>query len=198
MSLRNALLALLTVEPMTGYDLSKQFHSTVAHVWHAPDSQIYPELKRMEKEGLLEGHDVVWGRKGKKREYHVTELGIEAFRSWMNETLSYPRERDPMHLKAAYFEWADPAAARAQFEAHIENYTARREEWADAIDDIEGGTNPILVKRLAQAPEADRARIQAFKKFTYEGLIARADQEIAWAKRGLALLTELGSAHTPS
>jgi PadR family transcriptional regulator AphA len=190
-SLRYALLALLTVEPMTGYDLSKQFQSTVAHVWHAPDSQIYPELKRMEKEGLLEGQDVLWGRKGRKREYHVTDQGVQAFRSWMNETLSYPRERDPMHLKAAYFEWADPQAARVQLEAHIENYTARREEWVDAIADIQGGSNPILVKRLAHAPEAARVRIQAFKKFTYDGLITKADQEIAWAESGLALLDEL-------
>ena len=30
MSLRYALLALLTVEPMTGYDLAKRFESSVA------------------------------------------------------------------------------------------------------------------------------------------------------------------------
>jgi PadR family transcriptional regulator, regulatory protein AphA len=40
MSLRNALLALLVVEPMTGYDLAKRFGSSVGNVWHAPDSQI--------------------------------------------------------------------------------------------------------------------------------------------------------------
>ena len=50
MSLRYALLALLTVEPMTGYDLSKRFESSVAYVLHAPDLQIYPELRRMERD----------------------------------------------------------------------------------------------------------------------------------------------------
>ena len=191
MSLRYALLALLAVEPMTGYDLSKRFQSSVSHVWHAPDSQIYPELKRMEKDGLLEGHDVAWGQRGKKREYHITDVGIEAFRSWMNETLSYPPERDPVHLKAAYFEWAEPASARAQLEAHIENFNARREDWVEKVDEILGDNNAILAKRLAQAPEEDRVRIRAFKKFTYDGLIARADQEIAWAESGLALLEQL-------
>jgi len=176
---------------MTGYDLSKQFQSSVSHVWHAPDSQIYPELKRMEKDGLLEGRDVIWGRRGKKREYHITDIGIEAFRSWMNETLSYPPERDPVHLKAAYFEWAEPASARAQLEAHIENFNARREDWSEKVAEIQNGTNAILDKRLAQAPATDRVRIQAFKKFTYDGLIARADQEIAWAESGLALLEQL-------
>jgi PadR family transcriptional regulator AphA len=193
-SLRYALLALLVVEPMTGYDLSKRFQSSVAHVWHAPDSQIYPELKRMEKDGLIEGQDVLWGQRGKKREYHITEAGVVDFRSWMNETLSYPPDRDPVHLKAAYFEWAEPDSARAQLLAHIENFTARREDWAEKVAEILSGNNDILVKRLAQAPEKDRERIRAFKKFTYDGLIARADQEIAWAQSGLALLDQLSPA----
>ena len=191
MSLRYALLALLAVEPMTGYELSKGFQSSVAHVWHAPDSQIYPELKRMEKDGLLEGQDVTWGRRGKKREYHITDAGIMDFRSWMNDTLSYPPERDPVHLKAAYFEWAEPQAARAQLRAHIANFTARREDWEEKVAEILGDTNPILAKRLAQAPEEARVRIRAFKKYTYDGLIAHAEQEIAWAESGLALLDEV-------
>jgi DNA-binding PadR family transcriptional regulator len=112
MSLRTALLALLTVEPMTGYDLYKHFESSVGYVWHAPDSQIYPELRKMEKDGLLQGREVPWGQRGRKTEYHVTEAGIAAFREWMNGTLEYSRERDPMHLKAAYFEWAEPEAVR--------------------------------------------------------------------------------------
>ncbi|EDV5156957.1 PadR family transcriptional regulator, partial [Salmonella enterica subsp. enterica] len=58
MSLRYALLALLTARPMTGYDLAKSFHVSVGHVWHAPDSQIYPELKRMLADGLVEGESV--------------------------------------------------------------------------------------------------------------------------------------------
>ena len=39
---------------MTGYDLSKAFQASVSHVWHAPDSQIYPELRRMAAVGLAE------------------------------------------------------------------------------------------------------------------------------------------------
>ena len=42
MSLRYALLAILRVGPLSGYDLQKQFTQSVGHVWHAPDSQIYP------------------------------------------------------------------------------------------------------------------------------------------------------------
>jgi len=193
LSLRHALLALLTVEPMTGYDLSKAFQASVSHVWHAPDSQIYPELRRMEGDGLLMGTEVPWGPRGKKREYHVTEAGLTAFRAWMNEPLTYTRERDPAHLKAAYLEWAEPDAARAQMRAHIDAYTVRRDDWQEKVREIDTGGSTILEKRLAHAPASEHASIRAYKRYTYEGLIARAEHEIEWAERGLALIDELNA-----
>lgn len=188
MSLRYALLALLSVEPMTGYDLSKRFESSVAYVWHAPDSQIYPELRRMEKDGLLTGELIPWGPRGKKTQYRMTEAGTAAFREWMNTTLEYTRERDPVHLKAAYLEWAAPESARDQMKAHIAYHELRREQWVNMIEELRNGTNVMLKKRLEMTPEADRRRTTQFKIFTYEGLIARAETEIAWARRGLDLI----------
>jgi DNA-binding PadR family transcriptional regulator len=188
MSLRYALLALLSVEPMTGYDLSKRFESSVAYVWHAPDSQIYPELRRMEKDGLLTGEQIPWGPRGKKTRYRMTEAGTAAFREWMNTTLEYTRERDPVHLKAAYLEWAEPESARAQMKAHIAYHELRREQWEGMIEELRNGTNVMLRKRLEVTPEADRRRTTQFKIFTYEGLVARAETEISWARRGLELI----------
>ncbi len=191
MSLRNALFALLVVEPMTGYDLHKQFESSVGHVWHAPDSQIYPELKRMESEGLLEGEEIPWGPRGKKRQYHVTEEGKAAFRNWMDTPLEYARTRDPAHLKAAYMEWADPDAARAQLRAHITHHAGLLGQWREKVKEIEDGTSAMLNRRLANSPKADREKINAYKAYTYEGLMSQAEAEIAWARRGLKLIDRL-------
>ena len=191
MSLRYALLALLSVEPMTGYDLAKRFESSVAFVWHAPDSQIYPELRKMAKEGLLQAEEVSWGPRGKKTQYRITEEGRAAFRAWMREPVEYSRERDPVHLKAAYLEWAEPNAAREHMQAHIDYHTMRRDQWAEMIDQLRAGTNEMLSKRLAATAEADRQRTVEYKVFTYEGLIARAETEIEWGKRGLKLIDAL-------
>lgn len=191
MSLRYALLALLNVEPMTGYDLFKEFETSVGHVWHAPDSQIYPELRRMEAEGLLEGEEIPWGPRGKKRQYHVTEAGLLAFRNWMNTTLEYARIREPAHLKAAYLEWAEPEAAREQMRAHIKHHSGLLEQWREKVREIDEGTSPMLARRLAHTPEADHEKTIAYKRFTYEGLIAQAEAEVAWATRGLKLIDNL-------
>lgn len=191
MSLRYALLALLTAQPMTGYDLAKAFHSSVGHVWHAPDSQIYPELRRMAAEGLVVGEQVAWGQKGTKTEYSITDAGIASFRAWMEEPLEYSRERDPAHLRAAYLEWTDASHARAMLEAHAAHYRAMRAQWQGQLESIRDRSHPIVARRLTVYPESEWERITAFKEFTYEGMVAHADQEIAWAERGLALVVRL-------
>jgi DNA-binding PadR family transcriptional regulator len=191
LSLRFALLALLSVDAMTGYDLHKRFDSSVGHVWYAPDSQIYPELRKMEADGVVAAEEVPWGTKGTKREYHITDPGREALRSWMNTTLPYARFRDAMHLKSAYFEWATPDAARRQLRAHIAHYEAELAQWQDQIDQIDGGSSPMLNRRLAVTPEKDRPRTTAFKRYAYEGLVQRAEQEIGWARDGLRLIDDL-------
>ncbi|GAA3709703.1 helix-turn-helix transcriptional regulator [Zhihengliuella alba] len=191
MSLRYALLALLNVDAMTGYDLCKVFDSSVGHVWYAPDSQIYPQLRKMEREGLIDGEDVPWGKNATKRRYHITEAGVADFTAWMNSPLEYARVRDPAHLRAAYLEWASPAAVREQMRAHMAHHSFLLEAWRTRVHEIENGGSQMLNRRLERTAPQDRHRTIAFKRFAYEGLIARAEAEIAWAERGLRLADEL-------
>jgi PadR family transcriptional regulator AphA len=192
-SLRYALLALLTAQPMTGYDLARAFHSSVGHVWHAPDSQIYPELRQMQSDGLLHGELVTWGQRGVKTQYSITDDGVAALREWMTQPIGYTPERDPAHLRAAYLEWTDPPAARAQLERHAEHYKELRDQRRGQLESIRDRSHPIVAKRLLDAPESEWRRITAFKEFTYEGLVSQAEREIEWAERGLQLIGELST-----
>jgi PadR family transcriptional regulator AphA len=192
-SLRYALLALLTAQPMTGYDLARAFHGSVGHVWQAPDSQIYPELRRMQSDGLVRGEDIPWGQRGIKTLYSITDVGVAALREWMTEPLAYTPERDPAHLRAAYLEWTDPPAARAQLERHAAHHRELRDQRRGQLESIRDHSHPIVAKRLEQASDAQSRRITAFKVFTYEGLVGQAEAEIEWAERGLRLIDELSS-----
>ena len=191
MSLRNALLALLRVGPLSGYDLQKQFSVSVGHVWHAPDSQIYPELRKMEAEGLVEGEEQARGERGTRRVYHVTEAGEKAFLDWMAAPLEYSRVRDPAHLRAAYLEATTPEAARDFLRAHISQWESELEQWDGELVRIDAVDNPMLVRRLAATPSEQHQLVIAFKRFAYEGLVDRAKGEIEWARRGLRLIDRL-------
>jgi hypothetical protein len=67
----------------------------------------------------------------------------------------------------------------------------RRDQWAEMIAGLRAGTNEMLNKRLAATPEPDRRRTIEYKIFTYEGLVARAETEIEWGRRGLKLIKSL-------
>jgi DNA-binding PadR family transcriptional regulator len=193
MSLRYALLAILRVGPLSGYDLQKQFSQSVGHVWHAPDSQIYPELRRMEEGGLVEGEDQLRGERGRRRVYHVTEAGDRAFVEWMNAPMEYQRVRDPAHLRAAYLETVSYDTARQFFRDHIAQWERELEQWRGELTHIDMLSNPMLVRRLEVTAEADRNRTIAYKRLAYEGLVEDALTEIAWARRGLRVVDELAA-----
>lgn len=187
MSLRSALLALLRIGPMSGYELQKQFSQSVGHVWHAPDSQIYPELRKMANEELITAEEQTRGSAGMRRVYHVTEAGERAFTDWMNGPLKYQRTRDAAHLRAAYLEAADQEAVYAFLNEHISHWQAELKVWEGEITTIEALESPMLNRRLDVTADEDREVTIEYKKFAYEGLAARARSEIDWAKRGLKL-----------
>jgi DNA-binding PadR family transcriptional regulator len=188
MSLRFALLALLSSTPRTGYDLLRIFDRSVAFVWHAPHTQIYPELRRMEAEGLLAAEEIPRGERGVKRRYRLTEAGGVELTRLAGTAVEPTREKDPYRLKAAYFEWASKDQARAQLELHIDHYEHWLSAWEQMAQALRDRTDPILRERLAVRPAQEHAAIVASKVFAYEGLIARARMEIEWARRGLELL----------
>ena len=192
MSLRYALLALLRVGPNSGYDLQKKFDTSVGHLWHAPDSQIYPELRKMEAAGLVEAEEQTRGERGKRRMYHVTPAGEADYIAWMNGPLSYSRVREPATLKASYLEAADQGPARDFFRDHISHWRGELDQWEAELDRVSDRATPMLQDRLRATPADDHDRVVAFKRLGYQNLVARARAEIDWAESGLRLLDELG------
>lgn len=191
MSLRHALLSLLTAAPMTGYDASRAFGTSVGALWSALDSQIYPELRRMQADGLLEARPVPWGTRGAtKTEYWVTEEGVQELARWQADGQTYPPLRDAARLKAAYFEFGDATTARRHLERHREHHEVLRERILDVIEQVRTGQHPTLRRRLERLGGAEREEIIRYKVFAHEGTLAQAEQEIAWAERGLAMLDQ--------
>ncbi|QNA71716.1 PadR family transcriptional regulator [Streptomyces sp. So13.3] len=82
MALRHAVLAALLDGEYSGYQLAKAFDIGVGNFWHALPQQLYAELTKLEKEGLVAGRQVVQESRPNKRMFHVTDAGLaelEAF-----------------------------------------------------------------------------------------------------------------------
>lgn len=111
MSLSHALLALLTVEPRNGYELTKAFEDEGIgrYAWPAGHTSIYPELNRLAGRGLVEVVDE--GARG-SRTYAVTPSGHEELRSWLLTPPAGPaRVRNEQVLRMFLLSALEPADA---------------------------------------------------------------------------------------
>ena len=194
MSLRHALLAILAVEPLTGYDLTKHFDRSAANVWHAPHSQIYPELRKLESAGLVTAQSVARGDHGVKRTYSITGAGLDVLVEWVEEPTPPAPVRDDFHLKATYLEYGSFANARRQFEAHLDYHEELRRRWDVHVQVLEQRSTALMRRRLEVMPEELHEALVAYKVHVYRGLAERARHEARWARQGIALADALGAA----
>jgi DNA-binding PadR family transcriptional regulator len=178
MSLRHALLAILAVEPMTGYELTKHFDRSAANVWHAPHSQIYPELRKLEAAGLVTAESVARGDHGIKRTYSITEAGLDVLVGWVEELDPPAPERDAFQLKATYLDYHEELRRRWEVHAQV----------------LEQRATALMQRRLEVMPPELHDALVAYKVHVYRGLAERARHEVRWARRGIALVDELGAA----
>jgi DNA-binding PadR family transcriptional regulator len=80
MSVRHALLALLSEGPKYGLQLRQEFEAGTCEVWPLNVGQVYSTLQRLERDGLVEADD---DGEGPQRAYHLTEAGSVELDEWL-------------------------------------------------------------------------------------------------------------------
>jgi DNA-binding PadR family transcriptional regulator len=70
-------------QPSSGYDVKKTFDSSLRNFWKAELSQIYPQLQKLEAEGLLTSEEHESEQGPNRRVYACTEAGRQELREWL-------------------------------------------------------------------------------------------------------------------
>src|SRR6476619_6386111 len=117
MSLRYAVLGLLARRPSTGYELTQTFDRSLRTSWHARHSQIYPELARLEAEGLVE---VVGHGARRSKTYAITADGRAQLRRWLVETEPDRSQRSESSLRLFLTPLLDPADRHATYQRDLD------------------------------------------------------------------------------
>ena len=79
---RFAVLGMLTLQPMSGYDIRKSVEGSIAHFWNESYGQIYPILKGLATDGLITAHPSGNGFRN-RQEYAITAEGRAALEAWL-------------------------------------------------------------------------------------------------------------------
>ncbi len=98
MSVRHALLALLSEGPKYGLQLRQEFESRTGEVWPLNVGQVYTTLQRLERDGMVESDGT--GEDGPQKGFRITVAGEEELTTWLRTPpdLSSP-PRDELVIK---------------------------------------------------------------------------------------------------
>lgn len=79
------ILGMLKLGVRTGYDVKKAIDTSTRFFWTASYGQIYPELKRLRKAGLVRAKEEPRGRV-KRTVYSLTPKGERALHEWLTDS----------------------------------------------------------------------------------------------------------------
>src|SRR5207302_1460724 len=80
------ILGMIAFGKQTGYDIKQLVDKSTRHFWAASYGQIYPELRRLEGEGMVRGRPEPTGGRA-RMVYELTEEGQRALREWLKSDL---------------------------------------------------------------------------------------------------------------
>jgi DNA-binding PadR family transcriptional regulator len=182
-TLEYALIGLIRQMPRSGYELRKVFVETAMAGYSGSPGAIYPALRRLEADGLIQGTERPGGPGRTRREYRLTLAGEAVLQEW----LALPVTRDDVALRLdelmlrfAFLGYAADSRARtleflASLEAHLEAFLDDLQQQLRAID---AASRHIPVTHARLALEA--------------GISSIADR-LRWARAARARLSTSGA-----
>jgi DNA-binding PadR family transcriptional regulator len=102
MSVRYAVLGLISQKPRHGYETRAAFEALVGGDgnWEVKPAQIYTTLERLEQAGLVaRSSDLGEGEEPSRRIYQITPEGEQALETWFSEGEITDHQRDKFFIK---------------------------------------------------------------------------------------------------
>jgi len=178
------LLGLLTIEPMSGYDLGLTIRESVGFFWNESYGQIYPNLKKLEAGGLVTSAAERQNGRPDRRIYSITKQGRERLRKWLAVPPQPEVPRNELLLKLFFGEQAPPEILIGYVERMAEERRG-------------------LLERFERVEREDLPKHQHYSAAPYWRMAARFGQmemkaHVHWAEETLAELKKIAGHGTRS
>jgi len=182
MGLKHAVLAALTSEEGSGYELSKRFDASVANFWPASQQQVYRELDRLENDGMVKARTVRQVKRPDKRVFSITARGNRELDEFVRATTKPTVIRDDLLVKVASVNNSNSGDVSVAVEARLETSREKLEMYEGLRKALLG--NESEKEFLARGPGGENFGVfLALKRG-----IAFEKGNIRWAREVLAVL----------
>ncbi len=128
MSVRHALLALLSEGPKYGLQLRQEFEARTGEVWPLNVGQVYTTLQRLERDGLVASDGP--GEDGPQKGFQITREGEVELAAWLRTPpdLSSP-PRDELEIKILIAVQMSDVDVHEVIQAHRRYLVQLMQEW---------------------------------------------------------------------
>jgi DNA-binding PadR family transcriptional regulator len=143
MSVRYAMLALLSEGPRYGLQLRDEFEARTGEVWPLNVGQVYQTLQRLERDGLVESDGT--SDQGPQNHFRITAEGERELAAWLRTPpdLSSP-PRDELVMKVLVALYVPSADVHAVIQAHRRYVVELMQRWTRIREDDAGDFNTAL------------------------------------------------------
>jgi len=181
MSVRHALLALLSEGPKYGLRLREEFEAGTGEVWPLNIGQVYTTLQRLERDGLIESDDDD-ERDSPQKRFRITSDGERELAAWLRTPpdMSSP-PRDELVIKVLVAMRVPGTDVQEVIQAHRRYLVELMQQWT-RVKEADGGGDLAL----GLAVDAELFRLDAVVRWldAADGRIRRAAVEPPVAVRG--------------
>jgi DNA-binding PadR family transcriptional regulator len=186
MSVRHAMLALLSEGPKYGLQLREEFEARTGEVWPLNVGQVYTTLQRLERDGLIESDGT--GSEGAQKVFQITEEGAAELAAWLRTPpdLSSP-PRDELVMKVLVALRLPGTDAHEVIQAHRRYLVQLMQQWT-RIKDADGDADVSL----ALAVDAELFRLDSVTRW-----LDAADARLKRAADSAGALPGAGQARWP-
>jgi DNA-binding PadR family transcriptional regulator len=180
MALAHAIMTALIDDDLSGYELARDFETSLGFFWQASHQQIYQELRKLADRGWLNKREVHQSGKPNKIVYGLTAAGREALGEWVFGATRTQAAKDELLVKL-YNLGPDNALHLAG------EIRERRDKMMQRL---------YLYEKIRRRHYADPERLPARRKGVYLALvwgIMYGEQFMAWCDQALELVSTVES-----
>ena len=132
------ILGGLSIQPnLSGYELHKAIEENFGSFWGESYGQIYPTLKRLVSEGLIEACKPAAAPRKRRQEYALTDAGRACLREWLALPFQNDPPRNEFLLKLFFGREAAPGVAIA----HVRELQQRNRQMLAALTALESAAH---------------------------------------------------------
>jgi DNA-binding PadR family transcriptional regulator len=130
------LLGLLTIAPMSGYDLGQAIRTSVGFFWNESYGQIYPNLKKLAAEELVTAKTEWQKGKPDRHIYAITKKGRERLAAWLAVEPQAEIPRNELLLKLFFGAQVPAEILIGYVEAMVEKARVLVQKFTQAADAV--------------------------------------------------------------